>query len=79
MAICWERAVLLTFPLSRFTLCRLDCLCFFPVWYLGQDVEFMIIAFSSSASINMVINMPTRDKMSSARFLDIHSITHVLS
>ena len=38
MAICWESAVLLDFSLCCFILCRL--VCSFPVWCLGQDVEF---------------------------------------
>ena len=41
MAVCWKKAILLlAFRLCCFTLCRLDCLCSFPVWCLGQDVKF---------------------------------------
>ena len=42
--ICWERADLLAFRLCCFTLCRLDCLCSFPVRYLGKEVEFDCIS-----------------------------------
>ena len=44
---------LLAFLIYCLTLCRLKCLCFFPVWCLGKDVgfdfyRFLVIAFSSS-------------------------------
>ena len=26
--------------LAFLILCRLNCMCSFPIWYLGQDVEF---------------------------------------
>ena len=40
MAIYWDKAVLLSFRLCCFSLCRLNCLCSFPTFFLGQDVEF---------------------------------------
>ena len=42
MAICWERVVLLAFYSCCFILCRLNCIGFFPVWCLGQDVELNV-------------------------------------
>ena len=36
-----------------FTLCRLNCMCSFPVWSLGQDVEFDCIG--SSLSFRLLI------------------------
>ena len=33
--ICWERADLLALRL-----CCFNCLCSFPIWCLGKDVEF---------------------------------------
>ena len=34
-----------------FILCRLNCMCSFPVRCPGQDVEFLIIALSSTFNI----------------------------
>ena len=40
MDICWERTDLLAFRLCCLTLCCLDFLGSFPVWWLGKEVEF---------------------------------------
>ena len=41
VAISWERAIPLAFHLCWFLFwCYLNCRCPFPVWCLGQDVEF---------------------------------------
>ena len=43
MAICWERAIPLSFHLCCFYFsARLNCRCPFPVWCLGQDVESIV-------------------------------------
>ena len=50
MAICLERAVLVAFHFfTRAVLFypRLNCKCPFPVWCLGQDVEFDCIGSGS--------------------------------
>ena len=40
MAICWERVVPSAFHLCCFNFkCRLGCVCPFPVWCLGRNVE----------------------------------------
>ena len=39
MDISWERADFLAFS-TYAVVCRLKSVCFFPIWCLGQDVEF---------------------------------------
>ena len=51
----------LGFPLEPFyTLCRSMCLCSFPVWCLGQNVEFVSIS-SSSFSFHLFFNYVMAD------------------